>query len=103
MPRGLARRSKLAPPRPPRAGSGSGPGSDQATRLGISYEGTHLSYLEVDARAGYRIFGDADSLAGTLFLGYRFLDVEYEDDKSQSDLTINVQLNGPYLGFELAF
>jgi len=71
--------------------------------LGISYEGTHLSFLEVDARAGYRIFGDADSVAGTLFLGYRYLDFTYEDEQSQSDLTIEVQLNGPYLGFELAF
>jgi hypothetical protein len=41
--------------------------------------------------------------AGSLILGYRYLDMEFEDKKSGTRVNLDMTMNGPFLGLGIAF
>ncbi len=76
--------------------------SVEASGMAISYDGTAVTLLDIDAMAKLRLFGGDNHLAAHLAAGYRWtdLDVEYEDGSDEVDG--NVTLEGPWVGLTIS-
>jgi hypothetical protein len=62
-----------------------------------------LSIMDIDLAARYHLFGGDERAAGFIVLGYHSLELEAQYEDGTSDVDINFLIEGPYVGFRLAF
>jgi hypothetical protein len=70
--------------------------------LGVEFDDADISYYEVDAFAGFRLFGEG-RIQGNLIAGYRAIGLDCEWDDQGRNLDADVDFQGPYIGFKLRF
>lgn len=59
--------------------------------------------LDIDLHGRVRIVGSGDRLVGHLAAGYRYVDTEFEFDDGDDRISTDLQLDGPYVGFNVSF
>jgi hypothetical protein len=74
----------------------------QISGASVDWDDEDISFFEVDLSGGYKIF-DTKSCDGTVLAGYRFLNVDYEWEDGGSEVEVDADFYGPYLGFMLRF
>ena len=72
-----------------------------ASAIVWDYEDEELSYYDVEALAGYRLF--EDGVDGSLSIGWRFLGVDYEYSDRGSRVFVDAGFNGPFVSFAVRF
>lgn len=70
--------------------------------LGVSLEDEELSYLDAELNMGYRVF-EADNCDGTVLVGYRFINLQYEYEQARRNVELNADFSGPFVGFRIRF
>jgi hypothetical protein len=66
-----------------------------------SNDAEELSYYDVDARAGYRLFGYGAN--GVVSIGWRFLGIDYQYDDRGRRTFVDADFNGPFASFIVEF
>lgn len=71
--------------------------------IDLGYRDTDASYLDVDAMARVRIFGDSNRFSGHIAAGYRFMDVKANYEDSGNSVGVDVEFSGPWIGLSVSF
>jgi len=71
--------------------------------IGGSTDEVDLQALDVDANAQYQVWGSGNRFAGFIVLGYRFFETDGEFDDGDSQVSLDFELAGPYLGLNFSF
>lgn len=71
--------------------------------IDLGYKDTNASYLDIDAMARVRVFGDSNRFAGHIAAGYRFVDVQAEYEDGGDSVDVDVEFSGPWIGLSLSF
>jgi hypothetical protein len=70
--------------------------------LGIEFDDDDLSFYDLDAYAGFRLFGEG-RIQGHVMVGYRAIGIDYEWEDDGRDVDADADFQGPYVGFKLRF
>lgn len=70
--------------------------------ISMNMGGDSIAMIDLDANVNYRLLGEAQGLAGSLAIGYRFVDfdVEYQD---RERVELDMGFSGPYLAAIFSF
>lgn len=71
--------------------------------IDLGYKDTNASFLDIDAMARLRIFGDSNRFSGHVAAGYRFVDVQAEYEDSGDSVDVDVEFSGPWIGLSVSF
>lgn len=69
----------------------------------LSYRDTNASFLDVDAMARLRIFGDSSRFSGHAAIGYRFMNVKADYEEDGKSIDVDVDFDGPWIGLSVSF
>ncbi len=69
----------------------------------IDYSDLETTYYDLDLFARWRFIGGSDRARGSVLVGYRYMDVDFDYDDGDDRVEGDLVLDGPYVGLLLSF